>query len=642
MVKSRTPVAPLPALTDALPSDRYITYSDTQTCRQLHLQYVSQWSVSRLFSVTPTMSLELTRFCVFVPLSAAAVLPPGLNIQRDGMLVSPQGLETGWTTHRDRFFNQIDPLVHPIVPDPANPVVPTRIALVDTAPARNSTGYWDPAGHAHTLGRLIADATCPYGLNSLSGVCLSKVHYQLALPLVRTTSGYAQDPINGGYFGRVSHLGTAIVDAVMDWEQTRVSPQEKLVVNLSVGWLGRTDSSEFGDLSEGWRPPTQGMQPKTAATRAVAAGLAYVICRGGLTFAAAGNATGGRDFTDGPLYPARWETAYAPTPQQCQTYFGATVPQGYVTNRPLVYAVSGVDGTHPIVNARPGSRAPRQAAGAAAVTSQASNGPVVQTGTLLVARMVSRGAASPTPMLTGSSVATAVASMAAAQMWAFDPSLTPVEVADRLVTSGQSSGALPDFAHSSFSGQAKIISLCASANAAYNGPAPLACHLRTVTPLSVPTLSYSSIPVGASMSFPVCPGVTHKETAGLQASSYPCPQKQLYSEGAQPWAGPQPGANPCPHCFYYLPSNKLVVQLDDEFPDILSEAVLYVKEAGVTYGVKLGSYLLQDPWGPNQVLVMQIAIPGISPEQGYISFMATPSGGGAPYSVMSPIYIKGN
>jgi subtilisin family serine protease len=149
-------------------------------------------------------------------------------------------------------------------------------------------------------------------------------------------------------------------------------------------------------------------------------------------FAAAGNgADPSCETSRGPLTPASFEGRPAPDAAQCRalgfTTSGAfTLPIFSDRQRPLVYAVGGIDGQgRSLANARVGSR-PRLAA------------PAVQ------GLAVGRDGAY-TVALSGSSVAAAVATGAAALAWSYRPELDPGALAELLYDSGASTAEQSEF-----------------------------------------------------------------------------------------------------------------------------------------------------------------------------------------------------
>lgn len=258
-----------------------------------------------------------------------------------------------------------------------------EIALVDTTP---ENAPQPRSVHAISLERLIEETVC-----DRRSQCAANVTKYLALPRI---GGLQSDLVNGGHYGTLMDLANGIVDAVDN------SPiNTPLIVNLSVGW----DESlvpvrlPSDPVQAQLNPPANTNMAVLAVHRAVL----YARCSGALILAAAGNDPLVRR-RPARMYPAAFTTRRAPTSGECATIFGTP---GATNGGPLVYAVGGVDyKDDPIPNA----------------ISIAMPELVAPADTVIPAR---GGAA-----MTGTSVAAAGASAAAAIAWALDTSRTSEDI----------------------------------------------------------------------------------------------------------------------------------------------------------------------------------------------------------------------
>jgi hypothetical protein len=279
-----------------------------------------------------------------------------------------------------------------------DPREPVTVAVIDTAPPLEEPPVPDRSKHGESMARIIEDIACPGGYPG----CAVEVQRVLGMP--RWEGGY--DELHGGVAGGFSDVSRAIVDTVRAWAAENAASNEDshLVLNLSLGW----EPPIFGGEEPNW-------MNMDATPAAVYNALEFASCMGVIVVVAAGNDRG--VCTDGgPLNPGGWETRPAPTTTRCQNAFGISNP--VVDNgayRPLVYAVGGgglFDGLMP--ETREGSL-PRLIAPATHVV--AGDDPI--------------------PPVTGTSVAAAAVSAAAANVWAHNPSLLPSAVMTLIYNQGE-------------------------------------------------------------------------------------------------------------------------------------------------------------------------------------------------------------
>lgn len=383
---------------------------------------------------------------------------------------------------------------------PPAPGGPARVAVIDTA-----AHPWEPYGrdtydHGRNVGAVIRQVGCP----ERGGPCLLQIENHLALPRLAPDK---VDLANGGYFGTRSELAAAL------WSAVGKESSQPLVINLSVGW---DSTSENGGAYD------KGPSELSLAAGSVHAAITYAACRNALIIASAGNRSGrGR----GPTFPAAWETKPAPTADECRAY-GASGPAPSASKyRPLLYAVSALDAKDRFLpNTRVGGRARLAAFGAS-----------------VMAEDPARGHSSP---MTGTSMAAAVVSGAAAAVLAYEPKLSPHDAMDLIYRAGWRLKESPEF--------------CFGAGcAAQHSVRVSACNaLRALRPDVVcRTLSAYG---GSAVSDRAWPSPGEK----VEASPLLAPPV-LQSKPA-PWVGPQPGDDSCDVCRINVKS--IVISLKEDAP----------------------------------------------------------------------------
>ena len=288
--------------------------------------------------------------------------------------------------------------------------------IVHDAGGRPGKGHLD---HGRGMGELIEQLGCTVGSpgcgaglrGSDRGIDIAN-HPALILTGFDTATGFdSRNGAEGGSYGSLADLAVQISDAVFSWELLgQTSP---LIINLSLGWDGEYYESPSCS-------GVYGCTTRLTGVDLVREAIEHAVCKGALVIAAAGNRTDGSDPSQGPSYPAAWETESAA--EVCKSRLGATDEEinavlGEATYRPLVYAVGGVDGRDlALDNARPDGR-PRLAAPGFQWAVPAHPG-LMDT-------------------FTGSSVAAAVTTAAAAAIWRYRPDLGPSEVMEFVYDAGE-------------------------------------------------------------------------------------------------------------------------------------------------------------------------------------------------------------
>lgn len=577
-VDRKCPECPIPVVRaapqESCPDWRWIGILDDST-RQCPAR--RGWEVRPLFAPTSgkarPLPAGLRKFCLYEqrvegPELRKEDLPGLAAIARDCMAVFPAAssaaVEAGLPKLEEYFLRHAGGFTDAV---PGGPTA-VRLAVVDTAPTNDA-----PAGngnnrspHGYTLANMAERLSCG------DGGCVARVTAQLALPwVVYDRSSWAlsvRDDVRGGFFGLVGELAEAIRKEVVDWQPA--SGSQSLVLNLSVGWNGWAFGGLQDDLTT--MPP---------AAQAVHAALVDAVCRGVPALAAAGNSTWGPEpaASRGPLLPAAWERRLAPTAAECATALSpdTPVPAGPSSYSPLIHAVGAIDiGRQPLGNARLDAEPRLVAFGDHAVVTGKANG-------------------KSTAMLTGSSVATLIASAALTRVRAYRPDLDVFAAVDRLYESGEPVGRPAAFClgaeaggrcppgnappvHRVFAGKAAQEACesctgpgCPSPCPKWKPPgtdppdfSPGELGMATARPprrleqlRAVAAATHSACPpagmlaaVRAAAGLPrsAARGVPERFHGSGQATLYRCPHWQLFATTLDALTGPQPGSDPCPNC----------------------------------------------------------------------------------------------
>jgi hypothetical protein len=424
---------------------------------------------------------------------------------------------------------------------------PVRVLVVDTSPTSPATPGVPVLGtdeHGYAMARLVQDLSCSPGQP-----CPVKVLTQLGLP--RTKDGSA-DEIHGGHSGLLEDVAVAIEAGARSWHAIPKKIRPPMVINLSLGWSG-----DFGGPAD----EPQDVAEHSAPVRAVYDALAFASCAGALIVAAAGNDGGGPVRPNGAMYPAGWETLPAPTVAECDIMNGAGFAgwdgTGYA---PLVHAVGAVDSEDwPVVNARAGAQ-PRLVAAGQSVSAPIPIGTVFGLPGEATQTVVADGGTAPR---TGTSVAAAAVSAAAATVWSYAPTMQPEELMELVYTSGAGLGEPADFCAGETCESVRRLDLCAAVAAVCNATSarcygPPSCtsipahggsafelpqHLALAVealfagaPLYAPAMDLDKPVVE-----PLCGGHSFGHV-GFDLAKYPCIDRQYHADAAVPFALPQPGS----------------------------------------------------------------------------------------------------
>ncbi len=652
------------------------------------------WSASRLFT-DANLPPSMDAYCVYTwtpPAAQPDQQPPqgARYLAAFGAAISPAGSATFASVARDchavgvqdtavtqpvgalaesayyTAVGQVAPLPDGAVSGPAA----IRVAVADSTPHGYVAGLAQDgrSDHGLNVGRIVRKIACPGDGGGVN--CVGYVSNHLALPQV---SPVVATPLQGGFYGYQTQLAASILTAVSDWQSHNAAPpagearHERLVINLSVGW----------DPTYGGAFANNAWETLTPPTRAVYHAIRHAACRGALVVAAAGNDPGGPSPAVGPMFPGAWEAKPAPTAAQCATLEGPGFAEdpdhpvfplpGGTPYRPILYGVAGVGHTdYPLANARKGSSGRLVALGQMAATRYEE----------------SPGTWIKTLAISGSSAAAAAVSGAAATLWGYRPELRPYELVDLLYNNAVSLD--PDPAMTARRAQVCLtgvtcsglpvrrLDVCAALRAACASGAP-GCYAAADAPVCTPAPRYALTGLDLSPAEPdyaatapavfdatpltaklqglsVCGHQSAKvffRTAAL-AGAYPvdpCPLRQYYNEGAQPWVGPQPTTPICAECklgsgvltaaVYPIGSKQLNVLIDSKYgSSTITNGVLeflgasgsvmqsgYLKDLGLPATMTAGySYQV------NNVTV------NARPASARLSFTVTDRSGGAPYS----------
>lgn len=476
----------------------------------------------------------------------------------DCEVVAPFGdaLDLTWSELQRAFFEQTERL-DPLPAGGAAPA-PVRVEIVDSAVTRRAPDGEPSRGrneHGRAMGLIVRRLACP----SPGASCRAEVASSLALPLITTPAGVVRDPVRGGYFGSFMDLAAAIDDATTAWR--RHAPGHRLVINLSLGW-----EPDHGGAY------TSSPRELSAPVRAVWESIARARCAGAAVVAAVGNRPEGPDAPRGAMFPAAWAEKPAPSPSTCRALGVASPAGSSLGTEPLVFAASGLEPNDEDLGlAREGARAELAAPASHAVVRDGSQ---------------------PSALQTGSSVAAAVVSAAAAVVWSYRPGLSPAEVMETVYDGGVDLGRRADVCPGTSScGQTHRVSICGALEAACRAggggcPASLAsCSKRPAgqaAPASVVSLAPLGLPppVSARSLTPLAPvgwpcsgelNATH-----LSAVTHPCPASQLPSRPAIAVVSAQSDHPICPHCAYSPALMKLYIEIDSTFVGVLTNPVFRV------------------------------------------------------------------
>lgn len=496
------------------------------------------------------------QFCVYeqqdglpVPLEERLKQEPMFeeNFSKDCAVVGPLGAELlsqSWEQLQEHFDAQVGRSELSGMRGEAQRIV--RLAILDTQPKDGWKIQREGRSlHGWSLAHMGRRLVCPDGDPAVSGPCVAEVTTRLALPWWKFNPNHFRrghlDERKGGYFGTMYDLAKAI-----ERELEEVGPDDRLVLNLSVGWDERV-FEEIGSEREAVH----------VLAEVLYRALENAACQGALVIAAAGNRLGGPEPETGMLLPAAWADSKA----ACED--GSW--------RPLLYAVGGVDSaSRPLSNTRTEGMPELVAFADHAVVETLDPG-------------------QPTKTYTGSSVAAVVASAAAAAVWSEHPEWTAREVMETLYDSGSelaekadvlanpplgTSAGVPRIAALSplalavepavrtgctnppcvhricfrralCKAQGADGSACRGVDETCSGSEPPDLDLVFNPKDTVDVSGYTETRLKSEED---CRATHVMYMPESEPSSCLCPSDRFESALARPWTGPQPQDPPCPNC----------------------------------------------------------------------------------------------
>jgi Subtilase family len=447
---------------------------------------------------------------------------------------------------RRQIFNDRAGALPSSAPAPLFPSLAPLVVVADTAPP----SYGDQpctafprlrSEHGPLMANVIRDLTCP-GADHC-GSCLGQVKTDLALAYYTNED---RDDVNGGNFGTAIDLGQSIVSSLC---QAQASGSH-LIINLSLGSLpGLQWSAAPGTL------PLAG-----SAERGVFDTLRVASCDGAIVIAAAGNNPGAvpdqptpptlqPPHLDGPAYPAKWQDWPPVDPATCQQITGHAP---VAASRPLVYAVSGLDDRdRPLMNSASGARPPLAALGLLATSGDPRSLPAPES---------------------GSSVAAAVTSAAAAAVWAYRPDLTADKVMQIVYDAGtllDPSLGTPDFNYpTSFKSEQRRVSICEAVRRACDpafslmyGQPPSGCPMPTCAAQKPSSMSCSWQDAFDKQVPPEQPAILFTSLPDPALPAPQSPTEKYQSAKAAPWTQPSPPDSKCPTCGFVPKSGSIYMTI---------------------------------------------------------------------------------
>lgn len=437
---------------------------------------------------------------------------PRVRLERDCEVTSPASAEfdvpTSVALELQRAHDEQAGLVGDRLP--FVPLDRVRVAVVDTAADNQGTPIPDPNpdisdnGHGDAVGTLVRRSSC------VGGACWAIVRSELALgrrgPRDPQQPGLIDwVPDLGGDFGSQGDAARAMFNAVKRFQDE--DDERHLILNLSIGW----------DAAYGGHKKSQLRVPARMALDVAK----YAACEGALLVAAAGNRDGFSD-KEHALAPAAFERKRNRCVQD---------PNAYA---PVVHAVQGVDPRDRLLfNARR-KAIPRMLAPAQFV--------MTATGNL-------SGATSTIRTHTGSSMAAAAVSGAAALVWAARPELQAHEVMDIVYANGEPLGPNARFGMGGQKQPRMRLSTCDAFIAACTGavgqcgltPEELAAGCGPRRARRVDASPFWKFVADEMLNFWGNPGL-------VVPPAPPAVPVVAVPQTLEPWATPQPGIPGCPLC----------------------------------------------------------------------------------------------
>lgn len=417
---------------------------------------------------------------------------------------------------------------------------PVTVAVVDTSPMTEPVNPYTPHGEA--MVDIIESLACTDGCS---------VTIQRVLGLPRIAGGAYGEAARGGYVGTFADVAKGIHAAA------KLGNTNRRVINLSLG----AEPQLFGDESI------------SAGAAAIKTAIEYANCKGALIVAAAGNDAGHATMyearTEGPLLPALWEQAPAPTAARCQE-FNLPAPPSTGSYRPLLHTVGGLRFDDEAMPSTRSDGSPRLVAPASHVN-------------------VGRGA----PTLTGTSVSAAAVSGTAALLWSYFPDLSAAEIMDAIYAGAYEFDVPADYALVGTNPMKRRVDACRAFNFVLDLEGEMAGHLACAPKGASVTSSLETQLAGQVASLPV--DVTLAPAWQSFANQWWDTQNATSQAPVEidPWTAytqPQPTQPACPNCTIKTGSKTVSATLDPAY-DPASVSYVYID---VFDGVSSTIYKLGD------------------------------------------------
>lgn len=512
------------------------------SCLKTGTSSYGTWEISKLFPAgPPNRRAQLDRFCKYHWKPArgysgppvTSILPNSglMRLERDCDAVAPQlvpGLSAA--SFEASYAQLVDrPKFSPGAS--LSSAAQVRVAVVDDSKDENtglpSAGTY---GHGFLMGAVARENSCLH-INGIATDCAAEIVSYAGLP----------GGVGGASRGRPSDVAAAMEAAVREWVEG--GKRSKLIINLSLGWDG-VYSGHYG--------------PNIRTTVLSAWEVAqWATCEGAVIVAAAGN-RGQVGSSAEAMFPAGWEQW---EPRVCPGAPGAYAP--------LVHAAGGVDARDNAIMVERARAAPRLLLPAALVTASSPD----SGGQRIQGRLAS-----------GTSLAAAGVSGAAALVWAMAPSLDGDEVMQVLYDTGIHFPKLPGVAYAPGQNQTRV-DICEAVSAVCAGSScPQVCAPRPY--------QSDGRPGYAALLELERPGTTTRPPDVAPITFYPSvpAQDDIY---ISPNAGPQPGGDACPLCG--LTANFLVGQISLPADADLVEVFMRTEPCGEGCAPDIGGFKVDLP-----------------------------------------------
>lgn len=441
---------------------------------------------------------------------------------------------------------------------------PVRVSMVDTVPF--AFNGWVTYDHGEMLKRMVLDLACPATDPPDCAVSVVRI---LGMP---RTAPLVVDPVHGGIGATLSDAGAALMEAHRRWQ---LSGEDGLhIVNLSLGWI-----------DDAFNNPGENMN---ANAEAIHFALQHLACHGEIVVAATGN---GDPLTcsEEAVYPARWQSEPAPNAVQCAALLNVTVANLPVpipaTPRPLLYAAAGLTLEDELLPSTP----------------DLSVSPLVA-----IADHAVGGDTDLATIMTGTSVAAAVTTAAAAMAGSYNPDgdgwdamqavydgAVPMPAADMEITLTMP-GVHPEV---------RRVSMCGALTAACEawGSCGLDSECSSAYELDMSALDFDyggtdwsqNASYGATddclLSESICGADTEAMAPGnAQQAANACATN--YLDPLVAFVKPQPPKPPCPACTLSTEEQKLYFTLSNDFAAANVENVtIHITDGdGAEFSVNLG------------------------------------------------------